>query len=64
MFENKDSKPLEQQPFSGEFCTPMDFLGGASGKELSANAGDRRGGFLGRQDPLEQKMATHSSVLA
>ena len=59
MFEKKDSKPLEQQPFSGEFCRPMDFLG-----ELSANGGDRRGGFLGRQDPLEQKMATHSSVLA
>ena len=32
MFENKDSKPLEQQPFSGEFCRPTDFLGGAMQK--------------------------------
>ena len=40
-------------------------------KNLPANAGDmRRGGggvggaqFLGREDPLEEDMATHSSIL-
>ena len=39
------------------------FPGGASGKELSANAGDR--GDMGLiDDPLEEGMATHSSILA
>ena len=35
-------------------------------KNLSANAGDIRdaGLSLGREDPLEEGMATHSSVLA
>ena len=35
-------------------------------KNLSAIAGDVRdmGSILGQDDPLEQEMATHSSVLA
>ena len=41
----------------------MGFPGGASGKELPANAGDR--GDMGLiDDPLEEGMATHSSILA
>ena len=35
------------------------FLGGSDGKESSCNAGD-----LGWDDPLEEDMATHSSILA
>ena len=44
----------------------MDFPGGASGKEPTCNAGDRRdvGSSLGREDPLEEVMATHSNILA
>ena len=44
----------------------LGFPGGASGKELPANAGDIRdmGSVPGWEDPLEMGMATHSSVLA
>ena len=39
---------------------------GTCGKEPSANAGDLRDTdlILGQEDPLEEEMATHSSVLA
>ena len=42
------------------------FPGGASGKEPSYSAGDLRDTVpsLGREDPLEKEMATHSSILA
>ena len=37
--------------------------GGSGGKESACNAGGRFGS-LGREDPLEEGMATHSSILA
>ena len=37
--------------------------GGSDGKESACNAGGRFGS-LGREDPLEEGMATHSSILA
>ena len=39
--------------------------GAASGKELPTNAGDIRdvGSILGQEDPMEEGMATHSSIL-
>ena len=37
----------------------MGLLGGSDGKESACNAGD-----LGWEDPLEEGMATHSSILA
>ena len=42
------------------------FPGGASGKDQPANAGDARetGCSLGWEDPLEEEMATLSSILA
>ena len=42
------------------------FLGAASGKEAPTNAGDIRdvGSILGQEDPMEEGMATHSSILA
>ena len=33
-------------------------------KNLPANAGDKRHGFHPWEDPLEEEMATHSSILA
>ena len=39
------------------------FPGGSDGKESACNAGDLVQS-LGREDPLEKEMATHSSVLA
>ena len=44
----------------------MRFPGGASGKELTCHCrgGERQVGSLGREDPLEEGMATHSSILA
>ena len=39
------------------------FLGGSDGKESTHNVGNP-GSSLGREDPLEKGMTTHSSVLA
>ena len=39
------------------------FSGGSEGKESTSIAGDL-GVILGRKDPLEKAMATHSSILA
>ena len=41
----------------------MGFPGGSEAKASAWNAGDR-GSSLGREDPLEKEMATHSSTLA
>ena len=41
----------------------LDFPGGSDGKESACNAGDP-GLVPGLEDPLEEGMATHSSVLA
>ena len=38
------------------------FPGGTSGKDLLANAGDKRD--AGQEDPLQEGTATHSSILA
>ena len=44
----------------------MGFPGGSVAKNLFANAGDIReaGSIPGSGDPLEEGMATHSSILA
>ena len=39
------------------------FPGGSDGKESACNVGDHVQS-LGREDPLEKEMATHSSILA
>ena len=41
----------------------MGFPGGSAIKNPPADAGDRVQ-FLGREDPLEKEMVTHSSILA
>ena len=41
----------------------MVFPGGSEGKASAHKAGDP-GSILGREDPLEKEMATHSSILA
>ena len=46
-----------------ESYTIMGFLGDSVVKNLPANAGDM-GSILGQEDPLEEEMATHSSILA
>ena len=40
-----------------------DFPGGSDSKESAYNAGDQ-GSIPGLEDPLEESMATHSSILA
>ena len=44
----------------------MGFPGGAVLKNLPANAGDAEDAVesLGQEDPLEEEMGTHSSILA
>ena len=42
----------------------MDFPGGSDGKASAYNAGETQLRSLGREDPLEKEMATHSSTLA
>ena len=53
--------------FGSDICL-QGFPGGAAVKNLPANAGDTRvkdcGSIPGREDPLEEEMATHSSILA
>ena len=51
------------------FCYTLgsnDFPGGSVIKNLPANAGDMETwiGSLGQEDPLEEKMSTHFSILA
>ena len=41
----------------------MDFPGGSAGRESACNAGDL-GSILGWENPLEEGMTTHSSILA
>ena len=41
----------------------MGFPGGSDGKESTCNVGDL-GSISGREDPPEEGMATHSSILA
>ena len=42
---------------------PQGLPGGSDGKESACNAGDP-GLILGQEDPLEEGMATHSSIFA
>ena len=49
------------------FIIPISLIGlpwWLSGKESACNAGDLGLKSLGREDPLEKEMATHSSILA
>ena len=41
----------------------MSFPGGSDSKESACNAGDA-GSILSQEDPLEKRMAIHSSILA
>ena len=41
----------------------MGFPGGSDSKEPACSTGDP-GSILGREDPLEKEMVTHSSILA
>ena len=56
VFQIYDGLSLKQ---SQEVHIITGFPGGSDGKESTCNAGD-----LGWEDPLEEGMATHSSVLA
>ena len=49
-----------------DICDCLGFPGGSEVKKLPANTGDTKdaGLILGREDPLEEKMATHTSILA
>ena len=48
-----------REVYAGGFTIP----GGSNGKESACDAGDLIQS-LGREDPLEKGMATHSSILA
>ena len=49
-----------------DICDCLGFPGGSEVKKLPANTGDTKdaGLILGREDPLEEKMAAHTSILA
>ena len=56
----KHNIKIQLQPLRG-------FPGGSAVRNLLANAGEAQGlwiGSLGQEDPLEEGMATHSSILA
>ena len=46
-----------------QLTATADFPGGLDSKESACNVGDL-GSVLGWEDPLEEDMATHSSILA
>ena len=53
-----------QQPGMMSWANPrLGFPGGSAVKNLLTNAGGM-GSILGREDPLEKEMATHSSIPA
>ena len=60
--------PTRRQDFTSTSPSPQGWASQVAlvVKNLPANAGDRRdaGSILSREDPLEEEMATHSSVLA
>ena len=47
-----------------QYTWSLGFPGGSSGKELACQCRRNRCKFLGQEDPLEESMATHSSILA
>ena len=49
--------------FIPSVCHMVGFPGGSDGKESACNAGDL-GSIPGLEDPLEEGMAIHSSILA
>ena len=49
--------------FTGQQQRNGDFPGGSEVKASACNVGDQ-GSSLGREDPLEKEMATHSSTCA
>ena len=57
------TKPLTPIPFGIAFSLKVGFLGGLVVKNPSANAGDKEIQSLDRENPLEETVATHSSIL-
>ena len=53
----------EYQGIFSDFLLPQGSPGSSDGKESACNVGDL-GLTLGWKDPLEERMATHSSILA
>ena len=56
--QNEETETKEVLKFAKRLLAE-DIPGGSIGKESACNAGG-----LGREDPLEQQMAMHSSILA
>ena len=56
-------QPLHSWAPAG-LTSKMGFPGGSNGKASACNAGETWVQSLGREDPLEKEMATHSSTLA
>ena len=52
-----------QRELRGHWRGYLGFPGGSDGKDSACNAGDL-GSILGWEDPVENEMATHSSILA
>ena len=50
-------------PSSGGSSWPRDFPGDSDGQESACNAGDLGSILEGQEDPLEEGMAVHSSIL-
>ena len=58
----KNLHAMQETIYNLEGCIPN----GSAGKESACNAGDAgdQGLILGQEGPLEEEMATHSSILA
>ena len=58
-----ESNAVNCAPVGNEMSAYEGFPGGPAGKESDCSEGDRVQ-LLGWEDPLEEEMATHSSILA
>ena len=56
------SSPHPSHCFAPKYNSSGGFPGSSVGKESSCNSGDPEFNFLGREDPLEKRQATHSSI--
>ena len=63
MSDNGKNK-LRNTGLQGKIHSVVRFPGGSDGKESVCKPGKTQVPSLGRQDPLEEGMATHSSILA
>ena len=63
MDEAEEKEHNQYYQYNSQHLHCLGFPGSSDSKKSACNAGDQ-GSVIGREDPLEKIMATHSSILA